>query len=194
MDTPIDQRKEFYGSSFRKKEGSWYNGNAYLPLVNYYWETTHLNSIIKYWYEFRCSEFTRPSFIDLGASGNRHLCRVQLSIPSSYQSKIDIYELSYFSNLLKKDKTNFKIKTNDKRMENFLKELESLNQIFEMVKISPEFSPVINGNSTKDKEHFSIQILYETQVFNTRAIDLVTSFCESFILLLNKYPKNDFVL
>ncbi len=181
MENTFTKLKENENAEFRKSEKKWWNGHAYLPLLNYYLNYKYLNGKIVAHYEFRQSEFSKPSMIDGGAFGDRHNCQVKCEIETDKNyPNFSISERGILAKLFnRKPELNYLIKCNDENLINFLRRNQNLNDIFIIVENSPEFSPLIE---TKMKNgNYELNIIYNTQQKNENALNSINEFCKNLI-------------
>lgn len=186
MDNTFTKFKENENSEFQKSEKKWWNGHAYLPLFNYYLTYNYLNSNIIIDYEYRQSEFSKPSAIDGGAFGDRHNCNVicKITVDKKYP-KFGITERGILAKIFNRNTELFyKINCNDSNLKNFLKGNIILNKIFLIVENSPEFSPLIEAKM-KDGD-YELIIRYNTQQKNEEVLILINDFCKKLVDFLNE--------
>lgn len=181
METIFLKLKEKYKAEFNKSLSKWWNGHAYFPLINYQLNYKYLKGVIKINYEFRQSEFTKPSMIDGGAFGDRHNCEINCQIETDKNFPIfTISERGFLNKLFQKNgHVLYKVKCNDKKMQNFLYQDKNLNDIFEIVENSPEFSPLIKGKMILS--NYQINIKYNTQQKNESIINSINELCKNLI-------------
>ena len=170
------------------KESKWWNGNMYSPIYLYELKYKYKESEIIFNYENRLSEFTKPSMIDGGALGDRHICEVLCKVKSKKGfSDFEITERGFFSKIIKKNKGNlFKVKCENLQVKEFLLENKSLYYLFAIVENSPEFSPEIIGvkESELDNEYLVLKIRYNTQQENRSILFLINDFCKEISVYL----------
>ncbi len=181
MENIFIKLKERENAEFRKIEKKWWNGHAYFPLKNYYLNYKYLHGIINIHYEFRQSEFSKPSMIDGGAFSDRNICQVKCEVKSNRRiPKFNISERGILAKLFnKKDVLNYRVTCDDKNLKNFLQQNLNLNSIFRIVENSPEFSPLIEAKMEDDS--YKLNILYNTQKKNENALHLINEFCKNII-------------
>jgi hypothetical protein len=185
MEIFFEKIKQKENAEFQKNEKKWWNGRAYLPFFDYYLKYNYLNSLVKIHYEFRQSEFSKPSAIDGGAFGDRHICNVKciIKVKESHPS-FSITELSLFSRLFRKqNEINYKVNCIDNKMRKILEHNKILHEIFLIVKNSPEFSPLIEGKMNGNI--YELNITYNTQQKDSNALNSVNEFCKSLIESIN---------
>ena len=185
MDKFFEKLRQKENAEFQKSEKKWWNGHAYLPLYNYYLNYHHLNSEVKIHYEFRQSEFSKPSIIDGGAFGDRHICDVKciIEVKKNYPS-FGISELGLFAKLFnKQNEKYYKVNCNENKMRKMLEQNKNLNEIFLIVKNSPEFSPLIEGKM--NDSYYELTVLYNTQQKDSNALNSINEFCKNIIGYLN---------
>jgi hypothetical protein len=186
MEKIFTKLKENENSEFRKNEKKWWNGHAYLPLINYHLNYKYLKGEIIINYEFRQSEFSKPSMIDGGAFGDRHNCQVNCKITTEKNyTNFSISERGILAKLFnKKTELFYEVKCNDEKLKNFLLENKNLNKMFIIVENSPEFSPCIEAKIKKEK--YELNIMYNTQQKNGNVLNLINEFCKNLIEYCNE--------
>lgn len=186
MENTFTKLKENENAEFRKIEKKWWNGHAYLPLINFHLNYKYLDGEIIINYEFRQSEFSKPSMIDGGAFGDRHICQVRCEIETdkSYPN-FSISERGIFTKLYnRKPDLNYIIKCKDENLTNFLRRNQNLYDIFIIVENSPEFSPLIEAKMNVG--NYELNIIYNTQQKNETALNSINEFCKSLIEYYNE--------
>lgn len=186
MEKIFTKLKESQNAEFRKTEKKWWNGHAYLPLINYHLNYKFLNGLVKIHYEFRQSEFSKPSMIDGGAFGDRHNCQVKCEITTEKDyPNFSITERGILAKLFnRKTEFNYKIKCSDENLKTFLQRNQNLNGIFVIVENSPEFSPLIEAKM-KDG-NYELNIMYDTQQKSETILNLINEFCRNLIEYYNE--------
>ena len=186
MENTFTKLKENENAEFRKNEKKWWNGHAYLPLLNYHLNYKYLNSNLFINYEFRQSEFSKPSMIDGGAFGDRHNCQVKCKIATEKNfPNFSISERGISAKLFnRKTEFYYKVNCSDENLTNFLQRNKNLNDIFRIVENSPEFSPLIE--SKMKAENYELNIMYNTQQKNENALNLINEFCKNLIEYYNE--------
>tara|TARA_R110000868_G_scaffold399453_2_gene673202 strand:+ start:3678 stop:4238 length:561 start_codon:yes stop_codon:yes gene_type:complete len=186
MENTFTKLKENENAEFLKSEKKWWNGHAYLPLKNYHLNYKYLNGKIIIHYEFRQSEFSKPSMIDGGAFGDRHNCQVKckIEIDKSFLN-FSISERGILAKLFnRKPDLNYVIKCNNENLKNFLKRNQNLKDIFTIVENSPEFSPLIEAKMKNG--NYELNIMYNTQQKNENALNSINEFCKNLIDYCNR--------
>jgi len=181
METFFNQLEKDENAQLLKVEEKWWNGNTYMPLLRYH-ATYHYKHIpIKINYEFRSSEFSKPSFIDQGTLGDRHIYKINCKIPStSSLPSFDITERSLLVQLFtRKPQLNYKVYCKELKLKNMLKANLNLKQTFQLVEKSPEFSPIIEGKMKNGTYHISIN--FNTQIAQEEPIQFLHKFCKDVI-------------
>jgi hypothetical protein len=186
MEEIFEKLKENENAKFQKNEKKWFNGHAYLPLFNYHLNYKYLTGDVKIHYEFRQSEFSKPSMIDGGAFGDRHNCQVNCVI--SVEKEFPMFKISergILAKLFRKTPAFFYfIKCNETKLTKMLKRNQYLNEIFQIVENSPEFSPLIE--SKMNNGNYELNIIYNTQQKNGKVLISINEFCKSLIEYINK--------
>ena len=186
MDTIFKTLQEKENGTFFKKETKWWNGHAYFPCYTYALHYQFLSANIKIHYEYKQSEFSKPSMVDGGAFGDRHHCSIKVNITTNKKNAdFQIYERSFFSKLFKKQNTSsYQIKCKDTKLNAFLKNNTNLQNIFSIVENSPEFSPLLQAKSKK--QNYSLYITYSTQQENGYALFLANDLCKDIISYIHQ--------
>nr|WP_321231068.1 hypothetical protein [uncultured Psychroserpens sp.] len=186
MEEIFEKLRENENTEFQKKEKRWFNGHAYFPLFNYHLNYKYLTGEIKTHYEFRQSEFSKPSMIDGGAFGDRHICEVNCVISVNKEFPMfRISQRSILARLLKKAPALlYNIKCNETELKKMLERNQNLNEIFQIVENSPEFSPFIEGKMNNG--NYELNIGYNTQQKNGNTLFLINEFCKNVIEYINE--------
>jgi hypothetical protein len=177
----VDEEAEFY-----KNELEWWNGHNNLPLITYQLKYKYLSAKVNVEYEFRQSEFSRPSAIDGGIFSDRHNYQVRCEIITNKKYPIlNISERGVLVKLLKpKSYLNFNVKCIDKKLKSSLQQNLNLKNIFTIVENSAEFSPLIIG---KMKEgYYELNVMYNTQQKNENSLKLINDFCTNLVEYWNE--------
>lgn len=186
MDIFFEKLKTNENAEFQKNEKKWWNGHAYLPLYNYHLNYKHLSGKIKINYEFRQSEFSKPSAIDGGAFGDRHNYHIMcvIAVDKNYPS-FSIDERGILAKLFKKQPAFlYKIKCSEIKMTKMLEQNQNLNDIYQIVENSPEFSPSIIGKMNDG--NYELHIICNTQQKNENALNSMNEFCKSVVKYINQ--------
>ncbi|WP_428741308.1 hypothetical protein [Tenacibaculum sp.] len=164
------------------KKGRWWNGNTYMPFYEYTLNYKYKDSEIIFNYEYRQSEFTKPSMIDGGALGDRHICQVSCEVrPKKDSCNFKITERGFLGRILRSTKGDlFKVKCENVEMKEFLLKNQSLYYLYSIVENSPEFSPEILGvkKDKLDEKYFQLKIRYNTQQENKSILFHINEFCK----------------
>lgn len=189
MENTFTKLKEDENAEFLKSEKKWWNGHAYLPLKNYHLNYKYLNGKMMIHYEFRQSEFSKPSVIDGGAFGDRHYCQVKCEIITQHNyPNFSISERAILIKLFNKNPNlYYKVECIDNDLKNFLLRNQNLNSLFRIVENSPELSPLIEAKMKNG--NYDLNIMYNTQQKNENVLLLINDFCKNLIEYCNEYKS-----
>lgn len=161
MEDLFKEIAEKYNGSFTINEDSWYNGHGYLPLYVYDVSFSYKGWDFKIRHEFRSSEFSKPSAVDFGAFGDRHMFRVSATTTNSAFSGFEVTSLSILYKWITKNNKGFKVKTKDKKLKQQLENMPELKTIYEFTEIDGEFTPEFYGVNKKGT--YTLTMRYATQ-------------------------------
>lgn len=170
---------------FQEAESKWYNGHGYFPLFNYNLNYQYLSGKVEIHYEFRQSEFSKSSAIDVGSFGDRHLYEIKCEIKTSNKyPNFSVKEIGVLEKLLSANsQIKYKIKCENKELKRILEENINLKQIYNLVDNSSEFSPQIEAKSKQG--YYVLKVMYNTKLKNEESIQLFNDFCKNLIEYCN---------
>lgn len=182
MEGFFENLKEKEKGNLVLKKGTWWNGNAYMPFYKYILNYKYKDSEIIFNYEYRQSQFTKPSMIDGGALGDRHISEVSCKVkPKKGSCNFKIIERGLFRRIFSPTKGDlFKVKCKDDEMKEFLLKNQSLYYLYSIVENTPEFCPEILGikKGKLDEKYFLLKIRYNTQQKNKSILFHINEFCK----------------
>jgi hypothetical protein len=189
----MQQMKSFFenltesdNAEFQKNESTWWNGHAFLPIFNYNLKYKFLSGKVEINYEFRQSEFSKPSMIDVGTFGDRHLYQLKCEIETEKTyPNFSISERGILAKLFwQKSDSLYKVKCKDEKLKKVLKQNGNLKKIFIIIENSSEFSPLITANMKNG--NYELNIMYNTQQKNEETLYLTNNFCKNLIEYCDK--------
>lgn len=186
MKTFFQNHAEKLNGNFIYREGTWFNGHAYMPEFFYKLKYTCCNTRITINYNFKQNEFSKPSAFDGGAYGDRHICKIECLVKCEKKhNKIIVQSRSFTNKIFDKNPSHFfKVNSKDKLMSLFLRENLVLNEIFKIAESSPEFSPLIIGEQ-KNEGQYVLTVEYNTQKEKKKVLEKFIQFVGDFSNLFN---------
>ncbi|MFK7798508.1 MAG: hypothetical protein AB8E82_13735 [Aureispira sp.] len=168
------------------QKSRWYDGYAYFPLNCYELNFEYQTAQVNIFYENRDSEFSKPSALDSGLFGSRHICEItcKLSTENTCLPPFRLEGRGYFKRIFYPfDKPNYALKCKEKHFSKWLDKNKELYSIYKIVENSSEFEPLMIGKIIRGKSNprYELRIAYNTQRSKKEIIEMLVTFLKAIL-------------
>jgi len=183
LQNSLEKIAEKQSGDFTYSEGTWFNGNGYLPLYNYTIKIKSEAVSIEVRYEHKANEFSKATGLDIGAHVDRHTCSITSRLENASQLHgFIIRHKSRLDNLFSSGL--FRVKCKNARVKNVLFLDKDLKELFLLSRESANFKPYISG--VQKGTDFIIEVHFAGKTLMPEILDQFIYWLRG---MNEKYPK-----